>query len=482
MPEFNEEDAEIVYFSGKRAEEIGFQKFHRRQAKLQGIRVLVLDHLQIQHRVYPSADEDAISELCADITDLDLSGNLFETFDEILRLCKLLPKLKVLTLDGNRFAVDFDKHYTPLPLIHTLHLSQTLLNQTEINALKSETAAIFPNLISLRLTRNEYEGSLTLHNQLSLSSVDLSDNKFTALSDVVDLSPDCPHLQTLVLKRNQISRVENPRLSGTEFCAKITELDLSYNAISEFDFFNNVNPTTFPKLKHLRVTGNPLYGSLVSAEGKPLATEDGYMLTTARLPQIESLNYRKITEKERLNAETYYLGQIAAELTRTPGGQEEKVLAKHPRYRELCEEYGEPNIQRKVGREELDPNSLAAKLVAVTFSLSDNVSPDTKPRSWTDEIPKSFNIYAVLGMVGKRLNAMPLGLRLILETNEKDPVGKDSAYVGPEWWDSSDDEAEMERENWVKRQVELVAGTRALGTFVEAREASVRVDVHGGDL
>ena len=476
MPEFHEADAEIVYFSGKQAEEIGFQKFHQRQAKLQGIRVLVLDRMQIQHASPSQQDEAAISEICADITELDLSGNLFESFGEIVRLCTLMPKLRVLTLDGNRFSINSETALPHLPDIHTLSLSETLLDQLVLNHLIAECETIVPSLRKLNLAGNEYSGPFEVTLPSNVASLDLSDNAFTSLSDLMDMSVGEMELDTLVLKRNRISSVLCTSVATSQSSLSVTELDLSYNAVTSFAFFNDINQTTLPRLKHLRVTGNPVYKDLVSAEGKQLTVEDGYMLTIARLPQLETLNYSKITDKERLNAETYYLNQIAAELARAPEDQKEKVLSKHSRYQELCEEYGEPTIQRQPDLNEIDPNSLAAKIVIVIFTLADG---SLEPREWKEEIPKSLTIYAVLGLVGKKLDRFPLDLRLILETNERDPVGRDSAYAGPEWWDSSDDEVE-ERHEWVKREVELVAGTRALGTFVEGSAAVVRVERRGG--
>ena len=479
MPEFHESEAEIVYISGKQAEEVGFEKFHQRQAKLQGIHVLVLDHMRIKHQSPSREDEDSIEELCADITELDLSGNLFETFDEVVKLCGLLPKLKVLTLDGNRFTVD-KKQHPALRKVRTLSLSQTLLNQTEIKKLVSDSdAPVFPSLSTLNLANNEFCCSLNLLLPPTLSTLDLSDNGFCALSDLKDLSRN-GSLHTLILKRNRISAVCADTVALARVCLRVAELDLSYNAIDTFSFFTSINPPTFPQLKHLRVAGNPLYKSLVSAEGKPLTAEDGYMLTIARLPQLEYLNYSKITEKERLNAESYYLGQIAIEVSSAGEGHEADVISRHPRYRELCDEYGEPNIQWKVKKNEVDPNSLAARLVSVTFNLALHAFPDIKQRSWSDEIPKSFSIYAVLGMVGKRLGQIPLHLRLVLETNERDPVGMSNGYEGPEWWDSSDDEDEAGEVGWVRRDVEMVAGTRALGTFVDGLVAMVRVERRDG--
>jgi hypothetical protein len=276
------------------------------------------------------------------------------------------------------------------------------------------------------------------------------------------------------VKRNRISKVNTQ--DSPSFSLPISELDLTYNAISSWSFFDDITTERFPNLTHLRITGNPLYKDLVSADAKKLTVEDGYMLTIARLPQLAYINYSKITEKERLNAETYYLGQIATELSNVPEAKEAEVIARHPRYRELCDEYGEPTIQRRTKVEKLLPNSLAARLVTLSFTLSPGILPSKQQRSWVEQVPKSFSIYSLLGIVGKRLGLMPLDLRLVMETNERDPLGRDSGYSGPEWWDSSDEGEDEEHGEWVQREVELVAGTRTIGTYIDDNNGAIRVE------
>lgn len=462
---------ESVYFSGKQAEEIGFQKFSQRQAKLQGIRVLILDHMRIkQASGLPQTERSAIAHICAEITELDAGSNLFENFDDLIELCKLLPKLRVLTLDGNRFNVQVNQNLPTLSTVRHLSLARTLLRADSA----SKVVSCFPNLESLSFAANELE-HLRMSLPASLLSIDLSENDFTSLSDLPRLRASCPTLRTLVLKYNRISAPG----SDSSASPSLHDLDLSYNDIESWDFFKDLADKIFASLKHLRVTGNPLYQGLKSAEGKPLTMEDGYMLTVARMPQLETLNYSKITDKERLNAETYYLGQIAVELSNAPEGKDQDVLARHPRYRDLCFEYGEPAFQRKTTKDEVDPSSLAARLVIITFVLAPDLLPDVPERTWMEEVPKSFNIYSILGLVGKRLAIMPLTLSLILETGERDPAAMDSGYKGPEWWDSSDDESDVpggNRSEWISREVELVASTRPLGTFVECTKARVRVE------
>lgn len=477
MPEDAGTGGEIVYFSSKKAEEVGFEKFAKRQKQLQGIHIIVLDHMRI--RLDGLEDEsDEIAKACGHITDLDLGSNLFEAWDEILQLIGLLPKLRNLVLDGNRFNNLSSSSIRELPGIKSVGLSNTLLQWPDIALLTQST----PHLLSLSVANNELKsiGSEALPE--NIQTLDLAGNNFTAFSDLTNLNA-YPKLKSLLLKHNQIDTAfqncsDDP---PSTLSTSIDSIDLAHNTITSWHFFNAL-PVAYPNLAHLIVANNPLYANLTSAEGKPLTTEDGYMLTIARLPNLQTLNFSRITDKERLNAEVYYLGQIAAELSRAPVEQAEEILVGHPRWKELCEEYGEPAVQRELKPQETDPNSLGAKLVLLNFTLPCDVLPEVSTRTWREEVPKTFNIYAILGIVGKKLGIMPLKLRLIWETGEQDPVGRDGGYTGPEEWDSSDEEDEATSKEGcelIAREVELVAGTRAVGTYVETSgvEARIRVEL-----
>ncbi|KJX96226.1 tubulin-specific chaperone e like protein, partial [Zymoseptoria brevis] len=467
MPDEAGTGGDVVYFSGKQAEEIGFEKFSKRQAQLQGIHVLVLDHMRIRSHDL-DRESEGIEEICAHITDLDLGSNLFETLDEILDIAKLLPKLRNLTVDGNRIHTG-PEHGTTLLNVKSLRLSNTLLDWDKICAVSSR----FPNLITLTAASNELQVISDKTLPSHLQNLDLSANKFTTLSSLAPLG-FLPNLRTLSLKGNLITTTTTttttnliPPLSPT-----LQTLDLSHNVISTWPPINGL-PSLYPSLLHLRTSSNPLYSHLTTPSGLSLTPKDGYMLTIARLPALQTLNYSAITAQERLNAETYYLGQIAAQLGLGLEGVE-AVKAEHPRWAALIEEYGEPVIPSssltggaKSEEEKGDPHSLAAQLLTLAFYLA---SPSTFPhlppgveRSWTERIPKSFSIYSLLARVGAKLGVLlPIELRLVWETGEWDPGQRGPGQGEVVEWDSGDEEEEEEAEGKtegvVRREVELVAG------------------------
>lgn len=204
------------------------------------------------------------------------------------------------------------------------------------------------------------------------------------------------------------------------------------------------------------------------------------MLTIARLPGLKTLNYSTISAKDRLNAETYYLSQIAGQISRAPTAQEGEIIAQHPRYRDLCEEYGEPRIERKE-ENTIDPNSLAARLLKCNFFSHATAETENLPSrgsSCTIELPKSVDVYTVMGIVGQKFNLLPMRLRLFWETGEKERVKRPSnTWASVQEWDSSDEEADEVGDEWREREVELLQGTRPLGTWIESSEAMIRVEL-----
>ena len=172
------------------------------------------------------------------------------------------------------------------------------------------------------------------------------------------------------------------------------------------------------------------------------------------------------------------------ELSHSPEDETPVILAKHRRYLELCDEYGEPAIQRTTAHS-IDPNSLTARLIRLNFHLDgctvEGNAAGGVPSSFSIEVPKRFTAYSVLGLVGKHVKLPPMKLRLVWKTGEWDPPARDQLAVD-ELWDS-DDEAddkvmsgEGERKG-VPREVEVVPGTRSIGTWVDGSVADIRVEI-----
>ncbi|KAJ9647769.1 hypothetical protein H2199_001543 [Coniosporium tulheliwenetii] len=457
-----QQEEHSIRISGKEVEEVGFDKIRKQLANLHELQIVILDGLCIARpssRKFTAVSEDSEAPLdsaddvrrtCPRIAELDVSRNLFEEWREILSICRQLDRLGSLKVDGNRFrdltiSPEEKTDYEPLARrIQALSLDDTLMTWQDI----CHVTSAFSNLTSLTASRNDlgclHGGSLPA----TLSSLTFEDNDFKALGNLRPLTT-LTGLQRLLLKNNAISKIievsTDSDASLPVFPKTLAYVDLSHNAIDAWSFIDQLHDV-FPGMTSLRVSHNPLYQSLRSADGKPLSVDDGYMLTLARLSRLKALNYSPIAPKERLNAETYYLSQIAKELSLSPEDRAPEILAKHRRYAELCAEYGEPTIQRTTAQS-IDPNSLGARLMRLNFLLEGAAATKAAKgasSNFSIEVPKRFTAYAVLGLVGKHLGLPPIKLRLVWETGEWDPPAKDQLAVD-ELWDSDEVEDEIVR-------------------------------------
>ncbi|KAF2264535.1 hypothetical protein CC78DRAFT_560295 [Lojkania enalia] len=501
-----------IRISGKEVEEVGFDKIRKQLADLHELRIVILDGLCMTRPIaslknrqkaaedgaWP-ADLTDVKDACPKTIELDLSRNLFEEWREVASICEQLDKLKSLRVDGNRFRdttvtnVERQRCVEAFANIKTLKLEETLLSWEELTYITS----LFPNLTTFVASSNAYS-SLSNHFLFpAITDLTLEDNDFHSLSDIRPLTK-IPNLQRLVLKSNKIATITADDSPIPIFSSTLSELDLSYNEIVSWSFINQLEHS-FPGLSSLRVSHNPLYNSLQAADGRALSAEDGYMLTVARLGNLKTLNHSPITVKERLNAESYYLSLIARELEFTPEKDKQKVLAGHPRWEWLCEEYGEPVIRRSEGN--INPNSLAARLMRLRIYLSPKAKETMLPTEgsiegdeategeskaatkevverFEVEVPMSFTAYSLLGIVGKRLGLKPMNCRLIWETGDWMPAARTGDVVDEDWdSDSTDGSEEQAGGDRVIREVEIVPGTRSVATWIDGKEAVVRVEL-----
>jgi hypothetical protein len=373
------------------------------------------------------------------------------------------------TRSGTRFrdtaltTIEQDRCLKTFTGIKDLKLEENLLPWADI----AKLTHLFPSLTTFSASSNLYT-SLTPHTPTpTITDITLEDNLLLSLSSIACLTK-LPHLQRLILKSNKISEIVTLGAERPVFPSTVREVDLSFNEISTWTFIEAL-AHVFPGLTSLRVSHNPLYSSLQAPDGRALTADDGYMLTLARLGNLKTLNHSPINDKERLNAESYYLSMIAKEVQFAPENLREQILKSHPRYAWLCEEYGEPDIQRSVNA--VNPNSLAARLIRMEFYLA-----SSKSTTFETEISMSSTAYTVLGIVGKHFKIKPMECRLVWETGDWMSARKSMTDIADDDWDSEDSEAEIGMER-IMREVEIVPGTRSIGTWVDGSEATVRVEV-----
>lgn len=147
-------EAKGITFGGKVVEELGWQQLNERQSQLRNLTSLSLDHLLIYCMAHESDGdhmEDVFSGLC-NLTNLDLSSNLFNRMGDIWQIVSRLPNLKILNINGNRFAPDeliqrLDQSFSHTNL-QVLKMASTLIPIHRVNSITSR----LPNLQELILS------------------------------------------------------------------------------------------------------------------------------------------------------------------------------------------------------------------------------------------------------------------------------------------------------------------------------------------
>ncbi|QUC17862.1 uncharacterized protein UV8b_02103 [Ustilaginoidea virens] len=475
-------ESQIRISGSKVAEEVGFDKIWTKLSRIADLRIVILDGMRIS--VAKQHARESIADTCPSIVHVDLSRNLFETIDPVVRICAELRQLRKLSLNGNRFRdvlLDclVEGVSDAFRGVAELSLEETLLSWEELCAV----AVRCPSLAALNVGSNQLAHISNVnycHLSSHLTSINLEFNDFVALSDLESLA-SLTSLRNLHLKGNNIASASRSGASGPVFAPSLQYLDLSYNNISGW-YFVDALPIHFPGLSALRLSHNPVYDAKDDGK-KASSSEESHMFTIGRLANLKSLNFAAVKPADRTNAEMFYLSRIARQLATVPEGAEHDILAQHPRYRTLCDLYGKPDVVR---RTEINPSYLEARLITVSFHYSGG------PSKKTLKIPKSFDVYAIKGIAGNLFKLPPLKVRLIWETDEWDPVagyddhdeesgdeegqGKDGEPADSQGQTRTEDR-DGESGRWIKREVELKDGPKQLGYCVDGLDVSIRIEM-----
>lgn len=84
-----------IEISGKTVYEVGFDKIRAQLAQLHELKIVLVDGMRI---VKAETEDRKIRDVCPKIVELDLSRNLFQTFEEIVKICAELDNLRSLRL------------------------------------------------------------------------------------------------------------------------------------------------------------------------------------------------------------------------------------------------------------------------------------------------------------------------------------------------------------------------------------------------
>ncbi|OAQ97006.1 hypothetical protein LLEC1_06364, partial [Akanthomyces lecanii] len=313
-PEASEAPYSQVKFAGKIAEEVGFDKVRRQMAQLDELKMAILDGVHMASA--RQEGEPAVAHVSPKLAHIDISRNLFENLGPVVEICKDLPSLKKLAINGNRFQNVLEDAALGEATTAFLHVSELGIGD---NMLRWEEicriAVAFPSLTNLAAGANQLT-QLSAVNcgglSTTLTSLNLEFNSFSTISDLASLT-SLSSLRNIYLKGNNIRSLSSKETPCPTFPASIRYIDISYNQVDNWDFIDNLTKH-FPGLTALRISHNPVYDVRASHNAPTATADEAHMFTIARIGQLQSLNFSQITADDRANAEMFYLSRIAKQL------------------------------------------------------------------------------------------------------------------------------------------------------------------------
>lgn len=295
-----------------------------------------------------------LSDTFSRVVDLDLSGNLLKSWEDVSEITILIPTLTSLNVSHNRLSIPAVKDpFTNLfANIQELVMNHMGYNWSDI----LNSTSMFPNLRSLFVCYNDLNELVDSSNYLQkLERLSIAYNHITEWKDVLKLG-QLPELKILYTNHNgflstYFNDVTLEEEQKTKYFPKLETLELNNNQIQHLSAIDELSK--LPSLRNFSITNNPLEHEF---------KENLYLIIIGKLGGLETYTKAKISSTDRKNAEIYYLHMIAKQAL-AHQWSEEIMVKQHSRYKELIQKYGLPNPNAL----QQPSTNLKDKLIPVNF-------------------------------------------------------------------------------------------------------------------
>ena len=343
----------------KPIEFLGEMKVRKRQ-QLEDLDDISLRSMGISKGAYGD-ERELLTKTFQHLKELDLAGNLFSDWEDLLGILLAFPQVEWLSFASNKIH-DIPPHME-MKEGGFGHLRVLNLNKCSIESFRTIEMlnGICPNIEELCIAFSDLsdmseeepdELSFTvtpLNGFRQLKLLDCSSCNLDSWSNQVRRLAHLPKLRTLILDDNLLSDPVIDK-SNSEFYA-LENLQIAGTAIDNWTGIQSLS--NLQNLKTFRFRKCPLTDMIGSGEARAG--------TIARLPLIQVLNASQITAKERLEAERRYVSSVSREIlqlnnkTKTSNEDESKLSAidafnklglneRYPRFEELVVKHKESMI------------------------------------------------------------------------------------------------------------------------------------------
>ncbi|KAG0003124.1 hypothetical protein BGZ79_001604 [Entomortierella chlamydospora] len=355
------------------------------------------------------------------IQDLDLTSTLISTWQDVADICAPLTRLDILRLSRNRFQplVEQPSFGQSFAKLRCLALNRVYLSWDEFELLEPS----MPNLQVLQIGFNMFTelgktdpaspiASQKIKGLVNLEDLHLEGNLLADWNQILRLS-HLPKLKTLDLSENKFVNVIGPQ-DDNDF-KTLTSLRLADNLIEGWLSIDQIG--LYTTLRSLWIGNNPVLTKLPQEQQLSAPSSHGFDPRTeciVRMPHIVQLNGSEITKKDRLNAELYYVTQVAHS---TKGMDEAAILAIHPRFEELCKVHGRPDTSDESRKATSD--ILKDRLIEITLVSKSDIDSPVKA-SFKRKVLGTMTVKNLKNLAQKLLRIPSQRQQLVFLTNDPD--------------------------------------------------------------
>lgn len=335
-------------------EMVGFSKVNKKQSKFENLEVVCLRGECVSN----AGNQDELSKLSPNITELDLSKNLICSWKTVAEITSQLVSLKRLNVSENNLTIDEELDELKHAFSSVTDLTMTKMNYTSHDV--SRCINIFPALKNLSVSFNLIK-DIQEFNCMKLTSLDLEENQIHSWDEILKLG-SLPCLESINLNCNKLPFIRFPVESSTEktnYFPMLKQMHISNNNISEW-----ISVSELDKLKcleDLKFRENPIL--------RKESIETTRQLIIARISNLKLLNKTEIFYTERSGAENDYLKMFAREWKESENDLKNRIkfLSNHPRYPALVQKYGVADIP--TSKADL---AMVSNVISVEFACPDD--------------------------------------------------------------------------------------------------------------
>lgn len=392
-----QDNTQTTQISSKVIEFVGFSELDKRNNNLDLLETLSLKQKNIAYTWRLDEPSTDISPVFTQLKSLDISYNLITSFQNVVNLLDMMPRLSSITVDGNalHFPVDagtVPKRYTNITRISLVRCQLTV--QTLALILE-----YFPHLEALDVSENclSEECLKTLQLPETLKSLSLRGLSLRQIPSTLLTS----HVKDIDLSHNCITTTLNTGIMQNT-SIEITSLDISHNSITTWETLDSINDA-FRNLVSLRINYSMIRDTGCSDQFSGDDDDDDdnalFYTTIARFSGLRILNGSILTTELKKEAELYLVSEIKK------GNATMNISCERWAY--FKETY---NIDEGVGKQ--DNNDAMTELTAALDVLVIIVHHLESNASTQIYVQPQQTIRYLKGLVGKQLGLDVLPMRL----------------------------------------------------------------------